>query len=88
MGRLSEFEFKNQNRKEERVNEKDLRNRFDTYKDMSKEELNSQLFSEVARQKASGSFDYEKLSTMVESLRGAISEQDYNNIKRILESLK
>lgn len=83
--KLSEFEFKNENQK---VTEEDLKNKFDQYKDMSKDELNSQLFSEVARQKAQGSFDYQKLASMVENLRGALPENDFNNIKRILESLK
>lgn len=86
MGKLSDFQFNNF--KQESIKEEDLRQKFDQYKDMSKQELNSQLFSEVARQKAEGSFDYEKLSGMVENLKGALPEQDYNNIKRILESLK
>lgn len=86
MAKLSEFEFNNKNNTN--VSEEELRNKFDEYKDMSKEQLNSQLFSEVARQKAEGSFDYNKLAEMVENLRGALPEQDYNNIKRILESLK
>lgn len=88
MAKLSEFEFNNNRQKEEKVTEQDLREKFDEYKDMSKDQLNSQLFSEVARQKAQGTFDYNKLSDMVESLRGALPEQDYNNIKRILESLR
>lgn len=86
MAKLSEFEFNNQ--KSDNVSEEELKNKFEQYKDMSKEQLNSQLFSEVARQKMEGSFDYEKLAGMVENLRGALPEQDYNNIKRILESLK
>ena len=86
MARLSEFDF-NKNKKNT-VTEKELRDKFDEYKDMNKEQLNSQLFSEVARQKSQGTFDYDKLSSMVESLRGALPEQDYNNIKRILESLR
>ena len=88
MGKLSEFEYHENNSKNEKVTEEDLREKFDTYKDMNKQQLNSELFSEVARQKAQGTFDFQKLSSMVENLRGAISEQDYNNIKRILESLK
>jgi len=86
MGKLSDFNFNNQ--KKEQLKEQDIRNKFDEYKDMSKDQLNSQLFQEVARQKAEGSFDYEKLESMVNNLRGMISEQDYNNIKRILENLR
>lgn len=88
MAKLSEFEFNNKDNKNENVKEDDIKERFDKYKNMSKEELNSQLLSEVARQKAVGSFDYNALSKMVENLRGTLPEQDFNNIKRILESLR
>ena len=88
MARLSEFDFNSKKNNEKRVTEEDIREKFYAYKDMSKQELNSQLFSEVARQKANGTFDYNKLTQMVESLKGSLPEQDYNNIKRILESLR
>ena len=86
MAKLSQFDFNGKDK--ENVSEKDIRRKFDEYKDMNKQQLNSQLFSEVARQKAAGTFDYDKLAEMVEGLRGSLPEQDYNNIKRILESLK
>lgn len=85
MPKLSEFNFE---KKEKTVNEEDVRGQFEKYKDMSKQELNYQLLSEVARQKSQGTFDYDKLSQMVEGLKGSLPEQDYNNIKRILESLR
>ena len=50
--------------------------------------LNNKLFEEVARQKQNGTFDYDALSKMIETLRGSLPENDYNNLKRILESLK
>lgn len=88
MGRLSDFEINNKNNQSKKVSEQDLRDKFDYYKNMNQQQLNSELFSEVARQKANGTFDFNKLSQMVESLRGSLPEQDYNNIKRILESLR
>ena len=84
MGRLSDF----QSSKEEKVSEKDLREKFDEYKDMNKDQLSKQLFSEVAKQKAEGKFDFQQLSSMVENLKGMLPEKDYQNIKRILESLR
>ena len=88
MGKLAEFDFNKENKNTKNVTEEELRNKFDEYKDMSKEELNSQLFSEVARQKAMGTFDYDKLASLVESLKGSLPEQDFYNIIRILESLR
>lgn len=90
MSKLSDFKSYTQNNdnKKKSFSEDDLKQKYDTYKDMSKEELNSQLLKEVARQKSQGTFDYNTLSSMVEGLKGSLPENDFNNIKRILESLK
>lgn len=95
MSRISEFQSANRNNcsknktmNSSNVSEADIQDKFNTYKDMSKEELNSQLFKEVARQKSQGTFDYDGLERMVESLKGSLNDQQYNNIKRLLENLK
>lgn len=94
MGKLSQFSNENQNLNQKNTNAQkqasrnDIEDKFNTYKNMSKEELNNQLFKEVARQKSEGSFDYDSLARMVESLRGSLSPNEYENIKRLLESLK
>ena len=74
--------------KTQKVSEEEIKEKFETYKGMSREELNSQLFSEVARQKMQGTFDYEALAKMVESIKGSLSTEQYANIVRLLESLK
>lgn len=86
MAKLSEFEFKQESNNKSQ--EKLLRDKYDEFKGMNKEELNSKLFEEVSRQKQNGTFDFQSLSNMVESLRGSLPEGDYNNLKRILESLR
>ena len=55
---------------------------------MSSEQLNHELFKEVTRQKQNGTFDYKKLESMLEGLKGSLSEENYQNMKRILEGLK
>lgn len=92
MSKLSEFNSsaygKNHSAQQNNVSQSDLQDKFNQYKDMSKEELNSQLFKEVARQKSAGSFDYNSLEKMVQSLQGSLSPSEYQNIVRLLESLK
>ncbi len=85
MGRLSDFQS---TRTSGMSQEEELKQKYDSLKDMNKDQLNSELMREVARQKSSGSFDYNTLSNMVESLRGSLPQSDYENIKRILESLR
>ncbi len=96
MGRLSDFKThehsqteNEQNRGEkDNITEKDVIEKYNFYKDMSSAELNGELLKEVTKQKQAGTFDYTRLESMIESLRGSLSEENYQNMKRILESLK
>lgn len=95
MTKLSDFSFNqsiNENSKKtdnkKQVSQEDLQEKFDMYKDMSKDQLQNSLFQEVARQKNEGTFDYDGLKRMVDSLQGSISPNEFETIKRLLESLK
>lgn len=81
-------QFQNNNRGNEHASQDEIRNKYDQYKDMSSTQLNQELLSEVARQKANGQFDYQALENMVNSLQGVLPWQDFQNIRRILETLK
>ena len=86
MGKLSEFEGSKDLNNQELNN--DILTQYNNLKDLPKEELNSRLFDEVAKQKKEGTFDFEKLENMVESLKSGLSDEDYNNVKRMLNLLK
>ena len=79
--------FDNQ-QKSASATEQDVVKLYNKYKDMDAGTLNSTLFSEVARQKSNGTFDYQKLESMLEGMKDALGETNYQNMKRILESLK
>lgn len=81
-------QFQNNNRGNRNASQDEIRNKYDQYKDMSSTQLNQELLSEVARQKANGQFDYQALENMVNSLQGVLPWQDFQNIRRILETLK
>lgn len=82
MAKFSQFTGKTQSREEQ------IKDKFDQYKDMSHDQLQSTLLGEVAKQKANGNFDYDGLKSMVNSLQGVLPERDYQNILALLESLK
>ncbi len=89
MSRLSEFQPNYENKgNQNKSQEEELRNKYDQFQNMDRNQLNAQLYQEVARQKSAGTFDYPSLISMVEGLRGSLPEADYQNIKRILETLK
>ncbi len=85
-------DFKGQETKAQKpqnnITEDDIMEKYNSYKDLSSDQLNQELFKEVAKQKQNGSFDYQKLENMVEGLKGSLSPENYQNVKRILESLK
>ena len=95
MGNLSDFKNftkeqtgSNLNYNKKSVSEEDLRKKYNQYKDMDNSQLSNELIKEVGRQKMAGTFDYDRLESMVEGLRGSLPEENYRNIKRILEGLK
>lgn len=89
MGKLSQFDYtKRQDKRAEPVSEEDIAKKYNSLKDMPKDQLERQLFDEVAKQKREGTFDYEQLESLVEGLKSGLSEQDYQNVKRMLSLLK
>ncbi|MBQ8444100.1 MAG: hypothetical protein IJX25_01960 [Clostridia bacterium] len=85
MAKFSQFKSSTPNGN---VSEEQIRDKYNEYKDMSKQQLNQTLLSEVAKQKANGTFDYSQLESMVNSLQGVLPAKDYENIRSMLESLK
>lgn len=89
MGKLSQFDYtKRQDKRAETVSEEDIAKKYNSLKDMPKDQLERKLFDEVAKQKREGTFDYEQLESLVEGLKSGLSEQDYQNVKRMLSLLK
>ena len=62
--------------------------KYDEYKNMNQDELNQALFSEVAKQKANGNFNYSELEKMVNSLQGMLPANDFENVRNLLNKLK
>ena len=90
MAKLSDFnkQLDTKTQTSNNVEENDIVKEYNKIKDLSQQEINAKLFDEVAKQKRDGTFDYQKLEQMVENLKGGLSEQDYKNVKRMLERLK
>lgn len=90
MAKLSDFnkQLDTKTQTSNNVEENYIVKEYNKIKDLSQQEINAKLFDEVAKQKRDGTFDYQKLEQMVENLKGGLSEQDYKNVKRMLELLK
>lgn len=89
MTKLSNFKSCNNNQKKENnIDQKTLEDIYSKYKDFSNDDLFSTLMNEVAKQKENGTFDYNALENMVNSLKGAMPDENFEKIKRILNRLK
>ncbi len=82
--RLSQFENKNSTSQKE----DDIINKYNELKDLPQDELSRRLLSEVEKQKREGTFNYAQLSSNVEMMKGFVPKSTYENMKRILDSLK
>lgn len=67
--------------------QQDAKNLVNKYANMSQSELKYNLMQEVARQKANGTFDKNKLSYMLDSIKHMLPENAYIQIKQALEIL-
>ncbi len=90
MAKLSNFNIDNKNSEpqNQKVSQEELYQKYNEYKDLSQSQLNNELFKEVSRQKQNGTFNYQQLESMLEGLRPTLGEENYKNMKRILENLR
>lgn len=76
-------EYNNQTQRQ-----KSLQEEYDKLKDCDSDQLMQKLSSEVAKQKENGVFDADGLLQTIESMKWYLPKQTYENMIRIVESLK
>ncbi len=79
-------DFKQSNKEEKKSD--DIMEQYNELKDLSQDDLTRKLYEETSRQKQAGTFDYEKLSSTLESLSMYMPKENYEKMKSILERLK
>ena len=73
---------------EENFKESDLKEAYEKYKDMPEDELLKTLFTEVDKQKQNGTFNFENLKSLVESMAPMLTSEQLNNINVLLEKMR
>ena len=68
--------------------QKDINQAYEDLKDRPADELFSMLSKEIQNQKLNGTFDYDALRTSVEKIKMYLPTQTYENMIRIIDSLK
>lgn len=67
---------------------KTINEAYDELKGLSSEELMERLTREIRGQKLNGTFDYDSLRSSIEKIKDYLPSQTYENMIRIIESLK
>lgn len=83
-------DFVNSNRfteEEKQDMQNEAKNLVDKYARMSQSELQYNLIKEVARQKANGTFDRQKLLFMLNSIKQMLPQQAYEQILNAINNL-
>lgn len=86
------FDFTNEkieelNTKNEQTNDF-LKQKVNEYSNKSQDELMEELLNTVNNQKSNGTFNIEKLTTMVETITPYLDETQVANLKGLLEKIK
>lgn len=82
MSSLSNFS-KNRMEKDEKICQE-----YEKVKDLSRDEAQVMLRAEVEQQKQNGTFDFDALQRQVRSLESLMPQQDYQNLIKLLQTLK
>lgn len=83
-----DFNKKNNSNKQESINEEDVKKKINHYSKLNEGDLMKELHKEVAKQKAEGKFDVNKISSQVENIMPMLNEKQKSNLERILKNLK
>ena len=67
---------------------KTMKKSYDDLKDLGSDELMERLRHEVQEQKENGTFDVNLLMDSIEKIKMYLPEQTYENMKRIIESIR
>ncbi len=68
--------------------EEEIKSVYEKYKDLPEDELLKTLFIEVENQKSKGTFNYENLASLVNSMAPMLSKEQLSNINALLEKIK
>ena len=86
--KLKSLSESSEEKMEENFKESDLKEAYEKYKDMPEDELLKTLFTEVDKQKQNGTFNFENLKSLVESMAPMLTSEQLNNINVLLEKMR
>ena len=74
--------------KTETVNEDYIKNKVNEYASLSENEMMSKLYSEVKKSKNNGTFNYNDLSSKLDSIKSYLTPEQKNKLEALLEKIR
>ena len=81
-------EMSNTEEKLSSAKKKSINDSYEELKNCSSDELMNRLAKEIQGQKMNGTFDYEGLKNSIDKIKTYLPKQTYENMLRIIESLR
>ena len=83
----SENKFEN-TAKTNNLDENYIKQKVKDYSNLSKNEMMSKLFSEVESLKQNGNFNYEKMCSLAENVKGYLTPQQQKSLESLLKKIR
>lgn len=61
---------------------------YNNYKNFNSEQLTEELYKNIAKQKCDGTFDYEKIQSLIQNVMPYLGEEQKNNLLSIMQKIK
>lgn len=61
---------------------------YNNYKNFNSEQLTEELYKNIAKQKSDGTFDYEKIQSLIQNVMTYLGEEQKNNLLSIMQKIK
>lgn len=69
-------------------NHKTAQSLYNEYKDYSKDELTNMLYEQVQKEKANGTFNFDKIENSINMILPYVSQSQRENLKNLLNRIK
>ncbi len=87
-------EYKCEDKKNKKINKntqqkkENIENLYEKYKNFNQNDLTSELFNNIEKQKNEGTFDYEKIKNTISQIMPYLNGEQQKNMLSILEKIK
>lgn len=69
-------------------NSQNIEQLYNNYKNLNQEQLTEELYKNIAKQKNDGTFDFQKIQSIIQNVMPYLGEEQKNNLLSIMQKIK